>query len=95
MDINENAPGNISQHGIGATTDNETAHGPKGDGREATLPQRPHFAAGEPGSDEGAYDSTEEEDDGEDTIGNEGGEFPGQPANPPVDEDEEPSPGNH
>lgn len=29
MDIDEKAPGNISQQGVGGTTDNETAHDPK------------------------------------------------------------------
>lgn len=38
MDIDENAPGNISQQGGGGTTDNETAHGPKGDLPEVPLP---------------------------------------------------------
>lgn len=38
MEINENAPGNISQQqGIGGSADNETAHGPKGDKPEVPL----------------------------------------------------------
>lgn len=38
MDIDKNAPGNVSQQGIGGSTDNETAHGPKGDTPEVPLP---------------------------------------------------------
>ncbi len=38
MDIDENAPGNISQRGGGGMTDNETAHGGKGDKPEVPLP---------------------------------------------------------
>ncbi|MBA1200345.1 hypothetical protein G7009_00810 [Pseudomonas capeferrum] len=38
MDIDERAPGNISQVGIGGETDNETAHGPKKGEAEVPLP---------------------------------------------------------
>ncbi|RON43527.1 hypothetical protein BK666_20885 [Pseudomonas frederiksbergensis] len=31
MDIDENAPGNISQKGVTSSTDNETGHDPKRD----------------------------------------------------------------
>lgn len=38
MDIDENAPGNISQAGVTSTTDNETGHDPKGKEPEVPLP---------------------------------------------------------
>lgn len=38
MDINENAPGNISQKGVTSNTDNETGHDPKKHESEAPLP---------------------------------------------------------
>ncbi|CAG8863636.1 hypothetical protein PS627_00574 [Pseudomonas fluorescens] len=37
MEIDENAPGNISQKGGGGTTDNESGHDPKHDGVEQPL----------------------------------------------------------
>ncbi|VVM39842.1 hypothetical protein PS662_02902 [Pseudomonas fluorescens] len=36
MDIDENAPGNISQKGVTGVTDNETGHDPKRN--EAAIP---------------------------------------------------------
>lgn len=38
MDIDENAPGNISQKGVTGATDNETGHDPKRDEAEVPLP---------------------------------------------------------
>lgn len=38
MDIDENAPGNISQKGVTSGTDNETGHDPKRGEAEAPLP---------------------------------------------------------
>ncbi|MHC8321151.1 hypothetical protein ACYZT4_10700 [Pseudomonas sp. GB2N2] len=38
MDINENAPGNISQKGVTSNTDNETGHDPAKHELEAPLP---------------------------------------------------------
>ena len=38
MDIDENAPGNISQQGVTVATDNETGHDPKRDKSEVPLP---------------------------------------------------------
>lgn len=38
MDINENAPGNISQKGVTSNTDNETGPDPKQHESEAPLP---------------------------------------------------------
>jgi hypothetical protein len=37
MDINESAPGNISQSGVTNSTDNETGHDPKANEPEAPL----------------------------------------------------------
>ncbi|KTC63078.1 hypothetical protein AO262_29685 [Pseudomonas fluorescens ABAC62] len=39
MDINENAPGNISQQAVTRGTDNETGHDPKRD--EEAIPLKP------------------------------------------------------
>ncbi|UZE14784.1 hypothetical protein [Pseudomonas sp. B21-053] len=38
MDIDENAPGNISQKGVTSDTDNETGHDPKRSEPEMPLP---------------------------------------------------------
>mgnify|MGYP001114605507 CR=1 FL=1 len=38
MEIDENAPGNISQAGVTNTTDNETGHDPHVNEPEAPLP---------------------------------------------------------
>ncbi|MCY1181818.1 hypothetical protein D9M71_386370 [compost metagenome] len=38
MKIDENAPGNISQQGVGGKTDNETGHDPKRNEPEVPLP---------------------------------------------------------
>lgn len=38
MDIDENAPGNISQKGVTSGTDNETGHDPKKNEPEVPLP---------------------------------------------------------
>lgn len=38
MDIDENAPGNVSQQGVGGKTDNETAHESPNKGSEVPLP---------------------------------------------------------
>ena len=38
MDIDENAPGNISQQGVTGGTDNEAGHDPKNSGTEVPLP---------------------------------------------------------
>ncbi|AWM91783.1 hypothetical protein DJ564_13610 [Pseudomonas sp. 31-12] len=38
MDIDENAPGNISQAGVTRGTDNEAGHDPKGKDPEVALP---------------------------------------------------------
>lgn len=38
MDIDENAPGNISQSGATSSTDNEAGHDPKGNESEVRLP---------------------------------------------------------
>ncbi|KAA0983293.1 hypothetical protein [Pseudomonas sp. ANT_J28] len=38
MEIDENAPGNISQAGVTSTTDNEAGHDPKGKEPEVPLP---------------------------------------------------------
>ncbi|MFJ7281877.1 hypothetical protein [Pseudomonas sp. NPDC099000] len=38
MEIDENAPGNISQAGVTNTTDNEAGHDPKGKEPEVPLP---------------------------------------------------------
>lgn len=38
MDIDENAPGNISQKGVTSATDNETGHDPKRNEPEVPLP---------------------------------------------------------
>lgn len=38
MDIDENAPGNISQKGVTSDTDNETGHDPKRNEPEVPLP---------------------------------------------------------
>lgn len=38
MEIDENAPGNISQKGVSGGTDNETGHDPKRSGTEVPLP---------------------------------------------------------
>ncbi|WAH55035.1 hypothetical protein LZ023_18390 [Pseudomonas silvicola] len=61
MDIDENAPGNISQRGVGGTTDNETAHGPKGDDHEVPLPPDDEAAVEEDMSDVDASDSVSSE----------------------------------
>lgn len=37
MEIDENAPGNISQKGVSGGTDNETGHDPKRSGTEAPF----------------------------------------------------------
>ena len=39
MDINENAPGNLSQQAVTRGTDNETGHDPRND--EDNIPQPP------------------------------------------------------
>lgn len=38
MDIDENAPGNISQQGVTSGTDNETGHDPERNETEVPLP---------------------------------------------------------
>ncbi|MHC8314975.1 hypothetical protein [Pseudomonas sp. LB3P31] len=38
MDIDKNAPGNISQQGVTGGTDNETGHDPKRGDTEVPLP---------------------------------------------------------
>ncbi|MHC8367495.1 hypothetical protein ACYZT9_16955 [Pseudomonas sp. ZT5P21] len=38
MDIDENAPGNISQSGVTGSTDNEAGHDPKRNETEVPLP---------------------------------------------------------
>lgn len=38
MDMDENAPGNISQKGVTSDTDNETGHDPKRNEPEVPLP---------------------------------------------------------
>lgn len=38
MDIDERAPGNISQQGVGGKTDNETGHDPQRNESEVPLP---------------------------------------------------------
>lgn len=62
MEINENAPGNISQQqGIGGSADNETAHGPKGDQPETPLPPDDESPVDEEMSDVDAADSVASE----------------------------------
>ncbi|WP_455923295.1 hypothetical protein [Pseudomonas putida] len=62
MEINENAPGNISQQqGIGGSADNETAHGPKGDQPETPLPSDDESPVDEEMSDVDAADSVASE----------------------------------
>ncbi|WP_122317173.1 hypothetical protein [Pseudomonas cichorii] len=63
MDIDENAPGNISQSPATRPTDNETGVEP-------------------------------DADPAVDSIRNDQSDDPDLPVNPPVDEDEEPSPGS-
>lgn len=38
MDIDEKAPGNISQQGVGGTTDNESSRDPEPDNAKLPLP---------------------------------------------------------
>ena len=57
MDIDENAPGNISQRGVMSGTDNETGHDPKRNDPEVPLPADDESPVDEDMADVAATDS--------------------------------------
>ncbi|WAT25845.1 hypothetical protein [Pseudomonas sp. GXZC] len=61
MEINENAPGNISQQDVTRGTDNETGHDPKRDEESAPLPPDDDAPLEEDMSDVDAADSVASE----------------------------------
>ncbi|OPA84033.1 hypothetical protein BFW87_29485 [Pseudomonas fluorescens] len=61
MEINENAPGNISQQAVTRGTDNETGHDPKRDEDAAPLPPDDEAPLEEDMSDVDAADSVASE----------------------------------
>lgn len=61
MQINENAPGNISQQDVTRGTDNETGHDPKRDDDDIPLPQDDDAPLEEDMSDVDAADSVASE----------------------------------
>ncbi|MDR9754283.1 hypothetical protein RG836_22770 [Pseudomonas sp. SZMC_28357] len=61
MDIDENAPGNISQNGVTGATDNETGHDPKQHQSEVPLPADDEAPLEEDMTDVEANDSVSEE----------------------------------
>lgn len=61
MDINENAPGNISQQAVTRGTDNETGHDPKRDEDNIPLPSDDEAPLEEDMSDVDAADSVASE----------------------------------
>ncbi|KQQ56170.1 hypothetical protein ASF84_12825 [Pseudomonas sp. Leaf127] len=101
MEINENAPGNVSQSPVTRTTDNETGFDPNS--RNEPGPTRngdtePLPLANEPlvtTASGNGQDSTLIDEKAFDELRNDKAEDPDLPVNPPpVDEDEEPSPGS-
>jgi hypothetical protein len=61
MDIDERAPGNISQSSVTSNTDNETGHGPKGNESEVLLPEDDEAPVDEEMSDVDANNSVSSE----------------------------------
>eukprot|EP01133_Synstelium_polycarpum_P009849 gene9849-11510_t len=61
MEINEKAPGNVSQQGVTRGTDNETGHDPRRDQPEAPLPPDDDAPMEEDMSDVDAADSVASE----------------------------------
>ncbi|QHD06577.1 hypothetical protein [Pseudomonas sp. R76] len=61
MDINEKAPGNLSQQAVTRGTDNETGHDPRRDGEAAELPPEDDAPLEEDMSDVDAADSVASE----------------------------------
>jgi len=61
MEINENAPGNISQQAVTRGTDNETGHEPKRDDDNIPLPPDDEAPLEEDMSDVDAADSVASE----------------------------------
>jgi hypothetical protein len=61
MEINENAPGNISQQAVTRGTDNETGHDPHLDGDATSLPPDDDAPLEEDMSDVDAADSVASE----------------------------------
>ena len=61
MEINENAPGNISQQDVTRGTDNETGHDPKRDEDHSSLPPDDDAPLEEDMSDVDAADSVASE----------------------------------
>ena len=61
MEINENAPGNISQQAVTRGTDNETGHDPKHDDDNIPLPPDDEAPLEEDMSDVDAADSVASE----------------------------------
>jgi hypothetical protein len=61
MEINENAPGNISQQAVTRGTDNETGHDPKRDEDKTPLPRDDEAPLEEDMSDVDAADSVASE----------------------------------
>lgn len=61
MEINENAPGNISQQDVTRATDNETGHDPKRDQDNIPLPPDDEAPLEEDMSDVEAADSVASE----------------------------------
>lgn len=61
MQIDEKAPGNISQQEVTRTTDNETGHDPRRDEPEGTLPADDEASVEEDMSDVDANNSVSSE----------------------------------
>ncbi|MFJ7315523.1 hypothetical protein ACIQVE_22750 [Pseudomonas sp. NPDC098747] len=61
MEIDENAPGNLSQQEVTRTTDNETGHDPRRDQPEIPLPSDDEAAVDEDMSDVDANNSVSSE----------------------------------
>lgn len=61
MEIDENAPGNLSQQEVTRTTDNETGHDPRRDQPENPLPSDDEAAVDEDMSDVDANNSVSSE----------------------------------
>ncbi|MCK1792846.1 hypothetical protein [Pseudomonas violetae] len=61
MEIDENAPGNISQQGVSGGTDNETGHDPRRSGTEVPFPADEEAPVDEEMTDVDANDSVSSE----------------------------------
>lgn len=95
MEINENAPGNISQSPVTRSTDNETGFDLSASDRHETGSTDPMPLVNEPLVTEAGDDRPPLDDEQFDALppGNPVDD-PNVPVEPPMDEDDEPSPGN-